>query len=224
MRLVLRIGVAHGAVHIAVVHEFGSKDVAVLDLLTIAIDLFIQHLEAVSLADVQREIDVPAENAGQLHDDVIRNARIIRGEKQRGVYRALCVSGAGFRFHRMLDRSKLVVLALDQQIGIGTNFVAQCLQAAAIVGEYTDGVIRKYALQLFRGITGLHDFIELGRAQAGSLEQIRQAVAGFNLVFAPFSRCVVVHLIENFLLGLQLGQTQIEALAGGVFVFLRGFG
>ena len=78
-----RVGVADGAVDLAVVDELGGENFTVLDLFTVTVDLLVMQLEAVALANIQRKIDVPAEDAGQLHDDVFGDVGFVGRHEQR---------------------------------------------------------------------------------------------------------------------------------------------
>ena len=47
---------------LALVHELRGEDTAVVDELAVLVFLFVQHAEFVAVANIEREVDVPAED------------------------------------------------------------------------------------------------------------------------------------------------------------------
>ena len=79
-----------GAMHRAVVDEIRREDAAVADVLAVAILLFVDQVEAVAGLDVEREIDVPAEDVvGEPQDDFGADAGGAGRDEQRGIDRAV---------------------------------------------------------------------------------------------------------------------------------------
>src|SRR5688572_24074464 len=74
----------------AVVEEIRSENAPVADVLAVAKLLLIDQVETVAGLDVEREIDVPAENVvGEPQDDFGADTCGARGDEQRRVDRAL---------------------------------------------------------------------------------------------------------------------------------------
>ena len=80
----------HGAMNRAVVDEVGGENSAVADVLAVAELLLVDQVEAVARLDVEREIDVPAEDVvGEPQDDLRADAGGARRDEQGRVDRAL---------------------------------------------------------------------------------------------------------------------------------------
>ena len=58
----------------AVIVELGGDDLAVLDKFTVLPDLFVLDVVVVAGANIEDEIDIPGENAGDVHDDAVGKA------------------------------------------------------------------------------------------------------------------------------------------------------
>ena len=86
--LALAVFVANRTVGLAAVGELGGQDRAIAQFLAVQIVLFVQDAELVAGTDLQREIDVPAEDLGQFHDLRIRQARLLPVGEQRGLDQA----------------------------------------------------------------------------------------------------------------------------------------
>ena len=64
---------ANGAVQLAVVDELGSEQLAVARIFPILVNLFVDGSEAVSLANVEYEVDIPGEHGREFQGDGIGN-------------------------------------------------------------------------------------------------------------------------------------------------------
>ena len=73
----LGILVINRAIGFAVIGELGGEDAAVANLDVVLVHLFIDDAETIAPANIQREIDVPAENCRQVHDYVLGDIGII---------------------------------------------------------------------------------------------------------------------------------------------------
>ncbi len=76
-----RVGVINRAISFTLVDEFGRQDTAVADFDIVFIQFLVDDAEAVAAANIEREIDIPAKNPDQIHDDIFRNVRVCRGFK-----------------------------------------------------------------------------------------------------------------------------------------------
>ena len=124
---------------LALVHELGGEDAAVVDVAAVLVLLLVQHAEFVAVADVEREVDVPAENlVRQRHDRLGRHAGLLAGREQRR--RDPRASSDDLGLERILD-------VVDREAVVGTghrqrqrvaDLAIQGLQRAVDVRERDD--------------------------------------------------------------------------------------
>ena len=60
------------AVVVALIHEFRREDLAVTYKLSLMIELFEQYVERIAWANIQDEVDIPLEDLGQAHGQIVR--------------------------------------------------------------------------------------------------------------------------------------------------------
>jgi hypothetical protein len=65
------------------IDELGSQYLAVMKVLAVLVDLLVHGREAVALADVEHEVDIPGEDIGELQRHVVRDIGRFGGLKQR---------------------------------------------------------------------------------------------------------------------------------------------
>src|SRR5690606_26211480 len=70
---------AHGAQPASRIDELGGENAAVGDLLAVTPELLVDDPELVAFADVEREVDVPAKDAGDVHDQLVGQAGVVAG-------------------------------------------------------------------------------------------------------------------------------------------------
>ena len=77
--------VTHRAHFTSLVGEARSENRPVLQVLAVLVQALVAHGEFIVRAQVEREVDVPAENLRQLHDRLVLHPRGLRGVEQRRV-------------------------------------------------------------------------------------------------------------------------------------------
>ncbi len=76
---------------LALVDEGRGQDLALPQKLAFAVEFFVHQHEAIALADVEHEIDVPAKDIGQFHDHGVAEPGLLAGDEQRGIDDPFCL-------------------------------------------------------------------------------------------------------------------------------------
>ncbi len=117
----------------AAVGELGSQDLAVAQLLAIQILFLEQHAELVAGANLEREIDVPAEDGRHLHDLGIRQAGLLAVDKKRRLDDAGAGSDTGVECLADFFGLDLVVRDRDPQAVYAVAMQLQFQQFVVVV-------------------------------------------------------------------------------------------
>ena len=187
----VRGGVAHGAVGLALVGEFGGDDAAFAQVATVAVELLVEDAEAVALADVQGEVDVPAEDLRQFHGQAVGKTGLLRGLEQ-----GAADGGAGGGepgVHRQFDE-----LGVEAAV-----FPPAHLKAPALVGAVDQGLQAAVAAQDLQFVaghearqaagrsSGVEERLHLAGTEAETPEDVVQGVAGADGNVLPLGSLVV---------------------------------
>src|SRR5690606_37784509 len=89
----LLVSVANGRVSFAAVRTACGKHISGSYAFTIESPFFIDDFERVGLTDIHGEVDVVAENVGQIHCQVVAKASALGREKEAAFYLAVGVGG-----------------------------------------------------------------------------------------------------------------------------------
>lgn len=127
-------GVTNRRIGLATVGEAGSQDIAGTYALTFHSLLFINDLEAVALADVEREIDVISEDIGQIHRQVVAEAGALGCEEQAAIDLAAGVDGTDLRLH-LLFLEYVSLGGLFQREGFETVELASQARQLTLFGQ-----------------------------------------------------------------------------------------
>jgi hypothetical protein len=148
-RATFAILVADRAINLALVDELGGEHVAIAQLHAILVELLHHDGEPVAVTQVEREVDVVAEELGEFHHHADRQTRLLAGNEERAVDRAgdaarvtLELGGQGVRFEAVLDalhvkRAHVVELVAQLQeivAGLADLEVVAGLDAAQLTG------------------------------------------------------------------------------------------
>ncbi|MNF75964.1 hypothetical protein D3C84_580580 [compost metagenome] len=179
-RVVVAILVQHGAIGGALVDELGCQDIAGGDPLIVLVLLLIDHPEAVPRLQILGEVDVPAEDGGQVHDLILVHARLDGGPPEAGADLAPGDLLAGVELQ--LDRSG------DEAFGLAAD-LERLLQAVGIVEAVQIAVPGELEGELLTGLQGaqgvgrieLGDEVEIAGAEAEALEDDLHVVTGAHL-------------------------------------------
>ena len=82
--LAVTVFVTHRRVGLATVGEFGGQDGAIVQFFAIEVLFLVEDAELVSGTYLEREVDVPAEDSGKIHDHAVREPGFLAIQKQRG--------------------------------------------------------------------------------------------------------------------------------------------
>ena len=108
----------HDGVALAVIDELGRQDAARTHGVAVFVDRFVDHIEAVVLAQIGMKIDLGAKNFGHLRGDAVGNAGLISGAVERATdhARAHFNQGALGRAIGLAQLQRELVVALEQQV------------------------------------------------------------------------------------------------------------
>src|SRR4029078_9648990 len=101
----VRVAISSRSICLALVHELGRDDLAVAQLDAVPPDLLVENGELIAVANVLNEIDVPLEDAREVHDELVRHARLHSGFEQRRSNGS--VSSDRAQFDLALERARL---------------------------------------------------------------------------------------------------------------------
>ena len=169
---------------LALIDELGCKDPAGTNRVAFLVDRFVNHVEAVVLAQVGMEVDPGAEDLGHLRCDVVGHAgSISRTEKRTADHarahfdqRAL---GNAFGFPEL---ERTAVVAFDNHAALAVaEGQAERAQAAVLLNHCHDGAARtKLADGLLAFVRSGEEGQCVGVGDAEAAEQGLQRIAGLN--------------------------------------------
>ena len=133
-------------------------------------------METVAFADIQREIHVPAEDAGQVHDQIVGELGFLARHEQRAVDDGAGVGGLTIRNAVDAGGGELIAIARDA-VRAWTLLVAEFQQTALGIGTEVQNLAGVDALEgVDRGAQG-HDLVQVAGIHAVAREDQRQVVA-----------------------------------------------
>ncbi len=172
----LRVGVAHGAQRVALVHELGGEDVAGAQLLAVLVQVLVDHRVAVADADVLHEVDVVAEDVGQLDDELVRQPGGDAGLVQRISDAAHRVGRAVLDLGRQRNALEAGIGAADLQRARLVERQRQFLQSLRPLAQ-VQHVTGAQSLEALAVAAEAREFHPIGNRQALRVEDARQRVS-----------------------------------------------
>ena len=155
----------HRAIDLAVVHELGRQHLAIAKILSVLEDLFVHGREAVALADVEHEVDVPGKDIGELQCHRVGDVGRTRRLKQRRIDGGPGRAHPGL--HRVIDHLGLEAAVLEHDV--------EGLRLADLAGEFLDVAISVRELDRiarFQEVQALADARQVAdRRQVGFVER-----------------------------------------------------
>src|SRR5262249_20116716 len=79
----VRVAIPRGSIRLPLVHELGRDDLAIAEFDAVPPDLLVEDRELIALAHVLNELDVPFEDAREVHHELVRHAGLHSGFEQR---------------------------------------------------------------------------------------------------------------------------------------------
>ncbi|MNZ34932.1 hypothetical protein D3C78_523180 [compost metagenome] len=178
--VVVAILVQHGAIDGPLVDELGGQDVAGGHPLVILVLVFVDHPEAVSRLQVLGKVDVPAEDGGQVHDLILRHARLAGGAPEAGSDLPLRHLLAGVELEAHRSGHEAVVLAAHLERLLQAVGVIEAVQLA-LFGELEGELLSR--LQHAQGIAAVEliDKMKIRGIEPDALEDDPHVVAPAHL-------------------------------------------
>ena len=211
-RLAFGVGVADRGVALALVDEGGGDDVAVAQALAFAVEVVVDHAEAVAFAQVLGEVDVVAERVGELEHHRVAQAGLFAGIEQRA--RDHAVGDVGATFDRAFHRRFGDAVAVEVQHHAGRVVALETHRLEhAVVDVESEFLAGTDAAQCGGVVLRIERALQVGRAKAFLAEDVRQRLAGAHADDAPVRFRVAVHAVGadgwiGFRAGRQLRQVQ----------------
>jgi hypothetical protein len=208
---------ADGLEAVALVDEGGGENLAFAQESTIAVNLFVHQQEAIALANVQHEVDVPAKDVGELHDHRVAQPGLFAGHEQRRVDHALSLGDLGHDLPPLdIDRQLTAGIA-HQQVARLVDGIAHFAQFAVAVGAEVEDVARANAREPPGVAVQREDTMQQRDAEALLAEDRVERLARTHRDAVPGVECRIP--AEELLLGQQqadgLGVHQTLRRAGG---------
>ncbi|MNF95019.1 hypothetical protein D3C84_777540 [compost metagenome] len=173
----LPVDVADGGEGLATVDEARGEDLPAADLLAVDHLLLVDHLELVAFANIQSEVDVVAEDVGQVHGQVMGQAGALGGEEQRTVDHAAGIGRAKVR----LDQVTLEGITLGSFLEVNALETAQLgadlLQLTAGSQLEFEALADLEAAELLGVLAAVQNVVEVVAGQADLGEYRGQGVA-----------------------------------------------
>jgi len=179
------IGKAQGAVGASLVDEFGGKNSAVVYFPAIEKLLFIDQGELIAFADIQRKVDIPAENIDHFHNQRVTESRFLTGFEKGRINLANRIVGALFNAPDLDGGSKALFLTLYMQAPQWADLINEFLQMLIFVDLKFEYVTRAQVFQQGRVLAQAHDLMQFTRLQLMTLENAGQGVPGFDFDAKP---------------------------------------
>ena len=209
------IAVGDGAVDAPVADELGRENDAVADLLAAPVFFLVHNAEAIAAAQVEREIDVPAEDLDQLEDHGVGQARVLTVLEQAGFDGPGDVGDAGLKVARESPDIEAVGGAGEAQFFLQIRAIGEFHRAAGFIDSHPDDLSRPELIE-----RACERVIEQGRKpviviQPVTPDQRLEGIATSDRDFLPLARVVArvrggagwVHLYRSvqMCLGLAVG-------------------
>ena len=181
------VGVAEGdgAEGTPLVDELGREDGSVRYLLPLPEFFLVHDGEAVTAAQVEGEVNVPAEDFDQLHDEVIRQPGVLAVLEQRGFNGAGDMGNARFERAQFLGEIEAVLVTRQMKRLAGTGFVNQFLQRTIGAGTQAQCLSRQQVAQGACLGVGLDQPVNRSAVVAVAVEHIRERVAAAHRDLGP---------------------------------------
>ncbi len=179
-RVVVAIPVQHGAVGGTLIDELGGQDVAGGDPLVILVFLFVDHPEAVPRLQVLGEVDVPAEDGGEIHDLILGHASVHCGPPEAGADLPLGHLFAGVELEPHGPGHEAFVLAAHLERLLQAVGIVEAVQLATL-GELEGELLAGFEHAQGIGASELIDEVQIRGAEAKTLEDDPHVVAAAHL-------------------------------------------
>ncbi|MNF63966.1 hypothetical protein D3C84_456840 [compost metagenome] len=173
----LSVDIADGREGLATVDEARGEDFPTADLLAVDHLLFVDHFELVAFADIEGEVDVVAEDVGQVHGQIMGQTGAFGGEEQRTVDHTTGVGRAQVRLDQVtLERITLGSL-LDVDALEAAQLGADLLQLTARGQLELEALADLEAAELFGVLAAVQDVVQVVAGQADLGEHRGQGIA-----------------------------------------------
>ncbi len=174
-----RIAIPRRAISFPLVHELGRDDVAVAQLDAVPPDLLVYHGELIAFAHVLNEIDIPFEDAREIHDELVRHAGLNAGLEQRRADHAVRADRAHLEL--ALERGRLEPggVTSDREDTDVVELTPQRQDLRAVVSDL-ETVAGLDELEPAPYVRKRNEVREIAEAQAVALEQRVEGVAALD--------------------------------------------